>query len=186
MRLVWASGKKSYHYLDEVFEEDTLLVGWHGELFTLPMIYRKLSGKGKKFGVVSQHHDGDMIAKVLSMLHIHTIRGSSRKGARGVVINSIKELKKNNSVFFTPDGPKGPRYSIGDGVVALSKKFRLPIIIVTVTPKRYWQFNSWDKFVVPKLFSKIDIYYQVVHLYDMEMEEAKGYLRERMVEYALK
>jgi len=185
MRLIWASSRKNYHYIDEEFAKDTLLVGWHGELFTLPMIYRKLTGKGVKFGVVSQHHDGDMIAKVLSMLEIKTIRGSSTRGARGVIIHSIKELKNNNSVFFTPDGPRGPRYSIGDGVVALAKKFRLPIVIITATPKSYWQFNSWDKFVVPKPFTKIDIYYQVVHLYDMESQDAKAYLKERMVDYAL-
>jgi len=186
MRLIWASSTKRYHYLDEEFKEHALLVGWHGELFTLPMIYRALAIKGEKFGVVSQHHDGNMIAKVLAMLGISTIRGSSRKGARGVIIHAIKELKAQNCIFFTPDGPKGPRYSIGDGAVALARKFRLPIIIITATPQNYWQFNSWDKFVVPKPFSKIDIYYQVVHLYDMELEEGKSYLQERMREYALK
>jgi len=185
MKGFWKSYRKEMHYLDEEFNDNALLVGWHSELFISLLIYQELHLKGQKFSIVSQHHDGDILSKILAKLSITAIRGSTAKGARGALINAIKVLKAHNNISFTPDGPKGPRYSVSDGVVALAIKFRLPIIVVNYTPQSYWQLSSWDKFLIPKPFSKVDIYYQVVHLYDMELEEAKTYLRERMLEHAL-
>ncbi|SHO81161.1 Protein of unknown function DUF374 [hydrothermal vent metagenome] len=185
MKLIWWSSRKKYHYIDEPIKENSILVGWHGELFILPSIYKNLEISGEKFGVISHHHDGDVISKALSFFGIKSIRGSSSKGARGVIINSIKEIKNKNSVFFTPDGPRGPRYTISDGALSLAIKFRLPIVIIGYKPSRYWQFNSWDKFILPKPFGELDIYYQVLYVTDMNIDEARELLYQKMMQYAI-
>ena len=185
MKIIWWSSRKKYHYIDEIIYDNSILVGWHGELFILPSIYKSLEISGKKFGVISHHHDGDIISKALNSFGIQSIRGSSSKGARGVIINSIKEIRNKNSVFFTPDGPRGPRYSISDGALSLAIKFRLPIVIIGYKSSNYWQFNSWDKFVVPKPFSKLDIYYQVLYVSQMNIDEAREILYQKMMQYAI-
>ncbi len=185
MVMFWKSYRKNFHYLDDECNDNALLVGWHSELFVSLLVYQGLKLKGEKFSIVSQHHDGEILTKLLTKLSITAIRGSSARGARGALMNAIKILKAHHNISFTPDGPKGPRYTLSDGVVALAIKFRLPIVVVNYKPQSYWQLRSWDKFVVPKPFSTVDIYYQVVHLYDMELDEAKSYLRQRMLEYAL-
>jgi lysophospholipid acyltransferase (LPLAT)-like uncharacterized protein len=48
--------------------------------------------------------------------------------------------------------------------------------------KSYWQINSWDKFVIPKPFTQVDFYMQSISLEGMELEEAKVYLSEKMLD----
>ena len=51
--------------------------------------------------------------------------------------------------------------------------------------KRYWQLNSWDKFVIPKPFTTIDFYMQSISLDGMELEVAKEYLTSKMLEHTI-
>jgi len=185
MKIIWWSSKKEYHYIDKPIKDNSILVGWHGELFVLPSIYKNLDISGEKFGVISHHHDGDVISNSLNLMGIKSIRGSSSKGGRGVIISSIREIKKSNNVFFTPDGPRGPRYTLSDGALSLAIKFKLPIIIIGYKSNRYWQFNSWDRFVIPKPFSKMDIYYQTLDVSNMDIDEARDILKEKMMRYVI-
>jgi len=65
-------------------------------------------------------------------------------------------------------------------------KKQVPIIIINCSPKRYWQASSWDKFTVPKPFGTIDFYIsEPIYLNNMAKDEAKSYLKERMLKYAV-
>jgi len=102
------------------------------------------------------------------------------------VINAIKELKNGVDVAITPDGPRGPRHSVANGIVAIAQKTRCDILIFNCVPTSYWQFNSWDKFVIPKPFGTINFYIsEPFNVVDMEMEEAKNLIKEKMLKNAL-
>lgn len=185
MKTLWFTYRKRYHVVDPQIEGQCIAVSWHSELFLSPQIYRKFRKKVATSAIISQHYDGDLITKVLSYFEIIPLRGSSRRGAKAVLMSAIKSLSGGESVLLTPDGPRGPRYSMSDGTTALAMRFNLPIMVINYRPHSYWQLKSWDKFLIPKPFSSLDIYYQVVSLEGMDREEAKSYLQKQMNLYAL-
>ena len=173
--------KKNYHYIDDPIEGQCMGISWHGELFITPQVYRHFRKHHKTSAIISPHHDGDLVAKTLGFFNILPLRGSSRKGAKAVLIAAIKSLKEGYTVMISPDGPRGPRHSMSDGAVALAKRANLPLMIVNYKTSSYWQLKSWDAFVIPKPFATLDIYHKVLDISDMEKEEAKSYLREQML-----
>ncbi len=185
MRLFWLTYRKNYHFIDEPIEGQCMAIAWHGELFVAPQVYRTLRKSQKTSAIISKHHDGDLIAKILSFFNIVALRGSSKKGARAVLLSSIKSLKDGYSVMITPDGPRGPRHSMSDGAVALAKRANLPLMVVNFQAESYWQLNSWDRFVIPKPFTSLDIYHQVLNVSNMDREEAKNYLKKHMLTYTI-
>jgi len=114
------------------------------------------------------------------------LRGSSSKGAKQVLLEAFRALKQGNDLLVTPDGPRGPRHQISDGAIALALKGNLPIFTVNFTCDRYWQLNSWDRFVIPKPFSKIDFYLKVLDLRELDMYQAKSFLTAKMLENTIK
>ena len=162
-----------------------MAITWHGELFISPQVYRTLRKTQKTSAIISQHHDGDLIAKILSFFNIIGLRGSSKKGAKAVLIAAIKSLKEDSSIMVTPDGPRGPRHSMSDGAVALAKRANLPLMVVNFKAKSYWQLKSWDSFVIPKPFSTLEIYHQVIDISSMDKNQAKMYLKQQMLIYCM-
>ena len=185
MKLLWFTYRKKYHFIDEPIEGQCMAVTWHSELLISPQVYRKLRKKQKTAAIIAQHHDGELIARTLSFLSIMPLRGSSRRGAKAVLIAAITALKNGYSVMITPDGPKGPRYSMSDGAVALALRSNLPLMVVNYKADSFWQLKSWDKFIIPKPFTTLNIYHQVLTLTDMKKDEAKEYLLKQMLTHAI-
>ena len=99
-----------------------------------------------------------------------------------MLLQAFKSIKQGEEVLITPDGPKGPRHTMSDGAIGISLKSKLPIFVMNYKAQKYWQLKSWDRFVIPKPFTKVDFYMQSISLEGMEHEEAKAYLREKMLE----
>ena len=185
MRIVWWTAKKEFHFITEIGEEQHVCVCWHGELFMSPQAYRHIHKKHAASAIISSHFDGSLIASTLKLLNIRPLRGSSRKGAKQVLMQAFRSIKSGEEVLITPDGPRGPRHSMSDGVIGISLKSKLPIFVMSFQAKSYWQLNSWDKFVIPKPFTKVDFYIQSISLDGMELEEAKKYLSTKMLEHTI-
>jgi hypothetical protein len=185
MKLLWFTYRKNYHYIDAPIEGQCMAVTWHSELLISPQVYRKLRKYQKTSAIIAQHYDGELIARSFSFLNIEPLRGSSRRGAKAVLIAAIKALKEGKSIMITPDGPKGPRYSMSDGAVSLALRATLPLMVVNYKPSSYWMLNSWDKFLIPKPFAHLDIYHQIIEIEGMEKDEAKKYLTKSMLEYSI-
>ena len=152
-----------------------------------PFNYHKLKPNGKISGMVSNHKDGEIITRIIEYLGIHAIRGSSSKGAVKVLISAIKEIRGGDDIGITPDGPRGPRHSVADGIVAISKKTNAKILIFNCKPTKYWQFKSWDKFILPKPFGTLEFFIQEpLDISLLEMEEAKELIKEKMLLNAMK
>jgi len=182
MRFIWHTTRKEFHFVTDISEEQHVCVTWHGELFMSPQAYRKIHKKQQASAIISTHFDGGLIAGTLQLLKIRSLRGSTRKGAKQVLLQAFKSIKSGEEVLITPDGPRGPRHTMSDGAVGIALKSKLPIFVMNYKASNYWQLGSWDKFVIPKPFSKVDFYIQSLSLEGMEHEEAKVYLSQKMLD----
>ncbi len=185
MRILWYTSRKSFHIEGDFTQEQHIYVCWHGELFMSPQAYRYLHKTQYASAMISHHFDGELIAKVYAFLKIDSIRGSGRKGAKEVFLKAFRAMKEGRELLITPDGPRGPRHHMYDGAVGLAVKGKKPVCMINFTCSNYWQLKSWDKFVIPKPFSKIDFYIESLSLEGMDLDEAKVYLREKMMKHTI-
>ena len=128
---------------------------WHGSML-LPWYLQRY----KNFaGLTSKSQDGDLLAKVLKHWNYNVVRGSSTEGGE-VALGILLDYAKNRcSLSITPDGPLGPFRKMKAGAVIAAKKSGLPLILVGVGFKNKRILKSWDKFTVPKLFTKTKVIY---------------------------
>ncbi len=185
MRILWYTSRKSFHIEGDFTQEQHIYVCWHGELFMSPQAYRYLHKTQYASAMISHHFDGELIAKVYAFLKIDSIRGSGRKGAKEVFLKAFRAMKEGRELLITPDGPRGPRHHMYDGAVGLAVKGKKPVCMINFTCSNYWQLKSWDKFVIPKPFSKIDFYIESLSLEGMDLDEAKVYLHEKMMKHTI-
>ena len=131
--------------------------------------------------MISDHKDGEIIARVISFFSIDAIRGSSSKGAVKALAQSFRELKSGIDVIITPDGPRGPYHSVADGAVVIAQKQNAPIQILNYEASKFWQLKSWDKMIIPKPFSKISYTLSPpFSVTDMALEAARGLIKKEM------
>jgi lysophospholipid acyltransferase (LPLAT)-like uncharacterized protein len=185
MRFYWFTSQKNFHIEGEITPQQHIVVCWHGELLCSPQAYRHFHPKQPSSGIISRHFDGEIIARILGYFGIVPLRGSSSKGAKQVLLEAFRALKKGDDLLVTPDGPRGPRHEISQGALALAMKAKAPILAVNYIPSSYWQLKSWDRFVVPKPFARLDFYLKVVSVEGMEIDEANAHLRAKMLEHTV-
>ncbi len=123
---------------------------WHSHQLSTLWHYRRTGAAI----LVSASRDGEYISRVAASLGYLPIRGSSsRRGAVGLK-ELIRLARQGRTVGITPDGPRGPRHSVSSGVLVLAQKSGCPIIPVAIGFTRFWELPSWDRFRIPKPFSK--------------------------------
>ena len=132
-----------------------VLVLWHGEM--LPLLYFH---RNREIGVlVSEHGDGEIIARILDAFGFRLIRGSTSRGAARALIAVDRELRDGYDVGITPDGPRGPRFSVAPGALLAAHRASLKLMPLAARASAYWQLKSWDGFIIPKPFAKVTIAY---------------------------
>jgi len=108
--------------------------------------------------LISQHRDGEFIARVITGLGFGTIRGSSRRGGMKALKEAIG-ISKKYDLAITPDGPTGPKEIVKDGALFLALKTGKPIVPGIFLMKSKWMLHSWDNFMIPKPFSPVKMIY---------------------------
>ncbi len=187
IRFLYITNRKRWHIKGELPETPVVVAFWHAELLLAPFIYKKVAPGRHVDVMISEHFDGELIAKTMRYFDIGAIRGSSSRGAAKALIQAIRKIKdEGTDVAITPDGPKGPRHTLSDGIVAIAQKTGAPIVIFNYRPSKYRQAKSWDRFLIPLPFGSIDFFCsEPIYIDDMEPEEAKKLIRERMLEHAI-
>lgn len=129
-----------------------ILVTWHGQSL-IPVAHRR--GRGYT-GLVSLSRDGELLTEYFRRMNWRTIRGSTGRGGARAAIQAVKMLKSPGmTLSVTPDGPRGPARKVQPGVVFLAKMSGKPLIPVGIHVRRAWHARSWDRFVIPKPFSRV-------------------------------
>ena len=127
-----------------------ILAFWHNQLLMISFSWKK----NKKLNILaSGHSDGQFGAIIAKYLGSNTLTVSDKK--RKINIRPIFDLLKNhNYIGITPDGPRGPKEKVSDGVIKIAKKSNVPIIPVGFWSSRNFTLNSWDSFLITYPFSK--------------------------------
>ena len=124
---------------------------WHGRLLPLTWHHR-----GRGIGaLISLSKDGEYIARVVEGWGYQVVRGSTSRGGSRALAEMIRLGRKGRSLAFTPDGPRGPRERMKPGVLVAAMRAGIPIVPLSGAATRAWWFEGWDRFLVPKPFSRI-------------------------------
>jgi lysophospholipid acyltransferase (LPLAT)-like uncharacterized protein len=134
--------------------QDPIYASWHQRFF--PGI--TLFAKRKPISIIiSQSKDGELISRIVNQLGWHPVRGSSSRGGKKALREVYTLAKKGYKIAHIVDGPRGPRGVVKPGLLIISKVSGMPILPTIISAEKKWVFNSWDRFIVPKPFSRVII-----------------------------
>ncbi len=123
---------------------------WHAHQLSAVWHLRAIRGHI----LISASKDGEYIARIASTLGFRPIRGSSSRGGVSGLLELVRRVNEGAPVGITPDGPRGPRYSVHRGVLNIARRSGKPITPFAIGLSRYWELPSWDRFRIPKPFSR--------------------------------
>jgi hypothetical protein len=186
IRIIYFTSKKHFHMPHVIPQEPVIFAFWHGDLLLQPYLYYQFRKTPKAKVLISDHFDGQIIARIMTFFNLGTIHGSTTRGGAKVLIQGLKSLSDGYDIGITPDGPKGPRYTVSDGVVVMAQKREAKVIVYSCVPSRYWQLGSWDRFMIPKPFCTLNFYASEPLVLDgMNMDEAKEYIHKVLMLHAV-
>ncbi len=131
-----------------------VVCAWHGELLCHLWAFRGLG----IVVLISEHADGEILARVAESLGYGTVRGSSRRGAARALLGLIHEVEAGRHIALTPDGPLGPPERFAPGALVVAQRTGAPIVALRATASRAWRLRSWDRLMIPKPFARVTIY----------------------------
>lgn len=123
---------------------------WHSRFF-----YFSYYAKGKKVvTMISSSKDGEFITKTIQKMRLYAIRGSSSKAGKQAMYQMVEVLKENAKVLMLPDGPRGPRHEMKNGVIRLAQLTGRPILPASFSTTSGIFLPSWDRFLLPLPWGK--------------------------------
>jgi lysophospholipid acyltransferase (LPLAT)-like uncharacterized protein len=128
---------------------------WHGQL--LPLLYHH-RGEGVVV-MISEHADGEIIARIAENLGFATLRGSTSRGAARALLSAARVVTDGHDLAVTPDGPRGPAKTIAPGSAIVAQRTGAPVIGAGASARHAWRLKSWDSFLIPKPFTTVHIAY---------------------------
>ncbi|WP_284351641.1 lysophospholipid acyltransferase family protein [Roseisolibacter agri] len=148
-------GREGWHALRATPGTGVVVACWHGQL--LPLVWHH-RGEGVAV-LISEHRDGEIIARVARALGYDTVRGSTSRGGGRALLELVGVLRRGREIAVTPDGPRGPRHTFAPGALIAAQRAGVPIIGVVAHVDRSWRLRSWDRFEIPKPFARITVAY---------------------------
>jgi lysophospholipid acyltransferase (LPLAT)-like uncharacterized protein len=109
--------------------------------------------------LVSRSRDGEFVSRILQRFGGHVTRGSSSRGGAAALLEIARQVRSGYHAAVTPDGPRGPRYKVQPGIIALAQQTGAAILPVTYSARWKKVLRSWDGFVVPLPFSRVVVIY---------------------------
>ncbi|MGC2401365.1 MAG: lysophospholipid acyltransferase family protein [Acidobacteriaceae bacterium] len=147
---------------------------WHRCLIPCACYFH---GKFQLAVLISNSFDGELIARTIERLGFLTARGSSTRSGGSGLWSLAKAVNRGNGAVFTADGPRGPVYKVKPGAIKLAQLTGYSIGIFYAHPQKAWQLRSWDRFLIPRPFSRVAISWgrpvEVPQTDDPTMMEAK-------------
>jgi lysophospholipid acyltransferase (LPLAT)-like uncharacterized protein len=136
-------------------DEPAAVVLWHNRLFLSAEFFRRYRFKRRVYGLVSASKDGAWLAAFYRMIGMYPVRGSSSNFGREAGKALIEVMRQGHDIGITPDGPRGPLYTVEPGVLVVTRRNHAPMVLLGGEFTRAWQLKSWDRFYVPWPFSKV-------------------------------
>jgi lysophospholipid acyltransferase (LPLAT)-like uncharacterized protein len=134
-----------------------ILAMWHSRLVMLDWL--RPNGRALII-LISEHRDGMLIGRIAwlgSFGQIRAVTGSTSKGAARAIRKLMRHARAGNTLFITPDGPRGPNMRAQRGVIEIARLTGLPILPASVSARWHFRLRSWDRFMVPLPFTRAEV-----------------------------
>jgi len=141
--------------------EKLIFAFWHNRLALSVILYRryvlKFAPERRISGMISASRDGALLARIFEHFGVEAVRGSSSRRGGQALLELTTWAERGYDLAITPDGPRGPRYEVQDGVIATAQLTGLPIVPVSYRLNWKIQSKSWDRFQIPLPFARCEI-----------------------------
>jgi len=137
--------------------ENYIGVLWHNRLLIFPLVLRRFFPNRDGAALISASRDGDLLSDAIHRFNYDVVRGSSSKLGASGLLQLSDVLGGGRDVVITPDGPRGPAYELGPGLVFLAQKTGAPVLPINMEYSSCWRVKTWDRFIIPKPFSKVRV-----------------------------
>ena len=153
-------------------DEPVALVLWHNRLFLSAEIFRRFRTGRPAYALISASQDGAWLAAFFSLAGMRAVRGSSSRGGREAATALVEVLRAGHDIGVTPDGPRGPCYDFKAGALIVARRAQAPLLLIGAEFDSAWQLKSWDRFYLPKPFSRVRMRCEYVPASALESREA--------------
>jgi len=130
---------------------------WHNRLLIFPLVLRRFFSNRHGAALISASRDGDLLSDAIHRFDYDVVRGSSSKLGASGLLQLSEVLAAGRDVVITPDGPRGPAYELGPGLIFLAQKTGAPVLPINMEYSSCWRVKSWDRFIIPRPFSKVRV-----------------------------
>lgn len=144
-------------------DEPVAFVLWHNRLFITAEIFRRHRQGRPLYALISPSKDGAWLDEFFRLCGIRAVRGSSHKLGREAVSMLVDTIKAGHDIGITPDGPRGPIYEFKAGGLVVTRRARAPMLLLGADFESSWRLPSWDRFHVPRPFSRVRIHCELTH-----------------------
>jgi lysophospholipid acyltransferase (LPLAT)-like uncharacterized protein len=145
---------------------------WHNRLLLLPYFARRFLPARRRVALISASRDGELMALLVKRFGVGVVRGSTSKGGTRAVMQSADAMASGADVVIAPDGPRGPAYELGPGIVMLAQMTGAPVLPGTFEFSSCWRVSSWDGFILPKPFAKVRVVVGAPHYVQQTSDDA--------------
>ena len=179
LRALFATLRVRLHDPADVFpvisRGPVLYAFWHNRILAMTAGFLRFYPARRRGVLVltSASKDGMWLGELAKHLGMGSVRGSSSRRGATAMRELLEKVAEKFDIAITPDGPRGPKYTLGAGLVYLAQKTGVPIIPVHARFGRCLRLRTWDSFAIPLPFSRLDILFSPpAHIPENTDEEA--------------
>jgi lysophospholipid acyltransferase (LPLAT)-like uncharacterized protein len=171
---------------ESVGQRPLILNFWHAGIVPATYLFRDAGIRVMS----SNSYDGEYMGRIIHKFGFVAVKGSSSRNAVRALLGLRRALRQGWAVAFSIDGPRGPRYTVKPGPVALARSSGVPMTMFHMAADRAWVLNTWDRLIIPKPFSRVlmrfgklipvaaDATDQDLERYQQELQESLDRIRE--------
>ena len=136
---------------ENVRERPLIISFWHACIIPATYLFRNCGIRVMS----SNSYDGEYMGRIIGKFGFVAVKGSSSRNAVRALLGLRRALQQGWAVAFTLDGPRGPRYKVKPGPVALARSSGVPLTMFHIAVEKAWVLNTWDRLIIPKPFSRV-------------------------------
>ena len=160
---------------------------WHNRLLLLPFVIKRYLPERRGAALISASRDGALLADLVERFNFEVVRGSSSRKGASAIRQLADVIATGKDVVITPDGPRGPAYELGQGIIFLAQQSGAEVVPINMEYSSCWRAKSWDRFILPKPFSKVRVIFGPPHRVaqtstDAEFEAERLRLQDAMMQ----
>jgi len=160
---------------------------WHNRLLLLPFVIKRYLPNRQGAALISASRDGALLADLVERFGFEVVRGSSSRQGASAIRQLAEVIASGKDVVITPDGPRGPAYELGQGIVFLAQQSGAEVVPINMEYSSCWRVKSWDRFILPRPFSKVRVIFGTPHRVtqtssEEEFERERVRLQEAMMQ----